>query len=394
MADKELFRVRSKFVEKVSKDLIKQLLDDILADCIVNDGERDSIIEENVNRADRARDLLDTVKRKGDVASRKFIAHIQRRDLTLYSELGLAEQPAPPGEHISAAETQMDQKWSTTLIPTTEKFWMEKQSDKKVYPVSKTAFRNRVALLITNITFTNEKYNRKGAEKDQENMEKLLKALGYDVVKRTNLTAKEIDAAMIEFSKNPKLRETDSVLVVIMSHGKLGAVLGVNYAEDNPDEFPINNIYEHLGSEKCPALLNKPKIIIIQACRGNAGGAVLVSDSVKPAVLCDDVNQLELSAGEENIEDDTLHFVHKEKDFISLLSSTPDTVSYRQPDRGCFLIQYIVDVINTSAHVDDIEELFRTVMQRFEDFPVPNKRQMPTKDRCTLTKRFYFFPGL
>ncbi|XP_035535333.1 caspase-1-like [Morone saxatilis] len=391
MAD-ELFRVRSKFVEKVSKDLIKQLLDNILDDCIVNDGERDSIIEENVNRADRARCLLDTVKRKGDVASRKFIAHIQRRDPTLYDELGLAEQglaeqPAPP-----AAETQMDQEWSTTLIPTTEKFWMEKQNDKKVYPVSKTAFKNRVALLITNITFTNEKYNRKGAEKDQENMEKLLKALGYDVLKRTNLTAKEIDTTMIEFSKNPKLRDTDSVVVVIMSHGKLGTILGKDWKDDNPDEFSINNIYEHLGSEKCPALLNKPKIIIIQACRGEAGGAVLVS--VKQAVLCDDVNQLELSAGEENIEDDTLHCVHREKDFISLLSSTPDTVSYRHPDRGCFLIQYIVDVINTFAHVDDIEELFRTVMQRFEDFPVPNKRQMPTKDRCTLTKRFYFFPGL
>ncbi|XP_044060067.1 uncharacterized protein LOC122879680 isoform X2 [Siniperca chuatsi] len=71
----------------------------------------------------------------------------------------------------------------------------------------------------------------------------------------------------------PKLKETDSVLVVIMSHGKLGAVLGVNCknetsGDETPDEFPVNNIYKHLGSEKCSALLNKPKIIIIQACRG------------------------------------------------------------------------------------------------------------------------------
>ncbi|KAF3847649.1 hypothetical protein F7725_020677 [Dissostichus mawsoni] len=39
----------------------------------------------------------------------------------------------------------------------------------------------------------------------------------------------------------------------------------------------------------------------------------------------------------------------------------------------------------------DIDELFRKVMQRFEDFSVNNKRQMPTKDRVTLTRRFYFF---
>lgn len=76
-----------------------------------------------------------------------------------------------------------------------------------------------------------------------------------------------IDDAVIRFSKHRKLKETDSVLVVLMSHGKLGAVLGVETSGDD-DKFPINNIYKHLGSEKCPELLDKPKIIIIQACRG------------------------------------------------------------------------------------------------------------------------------
>ena len=66
--------------------------------------------------------------------------------------------------------------------------------------------------------------------------------------------------------------ETDSVVLVIMSHGKLGAILGVDWKKDGgerpDDEFPINNIYKHLGPQNCRALLNKPKIIIIQACRG------------------------------------------------------------------------------------------------------------------------------
>jgi len=174
--------------------------------------------------------------------------------------------------------------------------------------------------------------------------------------------SQEIDDAVIEFSKHPKLNKTDSVLLVIMSHGKLGAILGVDCKKDGgerPDEFPINNIYKHLGPQKCPALLNKPKIIIIQACRGgdstsqredtlvciNAGvglcligclsergsrtlcskyapcvseegGSVLVRDAADPNVSCDHV-------GEDNIEDDHLRFVNKEKDFISLLSCTP-----------------------------------------------------------------------
>lgn len=144
--------------------------------------------------------------------------------------------------------------------------------------------------------FTDTRLNRKGADRDEENMDTLLVALGYEVVKLTDLTGKviwqkyihplsgwlsntetdvwvfcvsqEIDAAVIEFSKHKKLKETDSVVVVIMSHGKLGAVLGVGWKEDKPDEFCLNNIYHHLGPERCPALLDKPKIILIQACRG------------------------------------------------------------------------------------------------------------------------------
>lgn len=229
-------------------------------------------------------------------------------------------------------------------------------------------------------------------------MEKLLTDLGYEVVKHTNLTGTAINDAIIQFSKHPKLKETDSVVVVIMSHGKLGKVLGVDWkkGDEKPDEFPIDNIYKHLGSEKCSALLNKPKIIIIQACRGEEEGSAFVRDGATSDVVSDDVSQSNLpsAADEENLEADTLKCVHKEKDFISLLSCTPDTVSYRQRDLGSFLIQYIVEAFNTFAHKDDIEELFRRVMQRFEEFSFQTKRQMPTKDRCTLARRFYFFPGL
>ncbi|CAK6982287.1 caspase a-like, partial [Scomber scombrus] len=267
-----------------------------------------------------------------------------------------------------------------------------------VYTVTKTSIRSRVALLITNIEFKDEEMNRKGSEKDEENMEELLKALGYEVVKYRNLTGKKIEEAVIDFSKHPKLKETDSVFVVIMSRGELGAVLGVDYKKGHPereqDKFPIDDIYTHLDTEHCPELLNKPKIIIIQADRGEKGGAVLVHDYPNAAVVSDaqQPNQ-SLSAGEEDIEDYCLRRAHKEKDFIRFLSCTPDTVSYRHTKNGDFLIQYIVDVLNTFAHQDHIEELFSRVMQHFEeDFPSQTKKQMPTKDRCTLPKNFYLFP--
>ncbi|XP_053176786.1 caspase a-like [Scomber japonicus] len=393
MADKELAKVRTKFAEGVNKAVIKQLLDDILEDGIVNDGEVDSILEENVTKTDKARALIDTVKRKGDEASSKLIARLSKRDPTLYNNLGLTS-----GKCSQPAPEPLKDEWSTTLKPTTDAFWREKQNDRSTYNVTKENIRSRVALLITNIKFTDVAMNRKGADKDEENMEKLLKALGYEVVKYTNLTGKEIEEAVIKFSKHPKLKETDSVFVVIMSHGELGAVLGVNYKKGDPerekDKFPIDDIYKHLATTHCQELLDKPKIIIIQACRGERDGSVLVSDA---AVVSDDARHPDpsLPADEENIEDDSLRRAPKEKDFIRFLSCTPDTVSYRHTDKGSFLIQYIVEALNTFAHKDHIEELFRRVTQRFDEgFPCQSKRQIPTKDRCTLPKNFYLFPGL
>lgn len=392
MAAKELDRIRPEFVKRVNKSLISQLLDEILKDKIVNDGERESILEENATTGDKARALIDMVKKKGERASKALIAYIEIKDPSLHSELGLpCDQPAPP-----AAEPQKEEEWSPTLIPVTEDFWSKKQNDKKNYPASKKSLKSRVALLITNIKFTNANMNRKGAEKDEANMEKLLASLGYEVVKHTDLTAKAIDDAVIKFSKHPKLEHTDSVVVVVMSHGKLGTICGVDYkntsGNEPPAEFPIDNIYKHLGSESCKALLDKPKIIIIQACRGAEEGAVFVRDS--PDVLSDDASPPcpSPSADKDNIDDDRC--VHREKDFTSLLASTPDTLSYRHRDDGSLMIQFVVKVFNTLAHKKNIDKLFKEVLKCFEDLALQHRRQMPTIDRYTLTKDFYFYPGL
>ncbi|XP_013866521.1 caspase recruitment domain-containing protein 18 [Austrofundulus limnaeus] len=82
-------RIRGHFVERSSRELINQLLDDLYADGVLNEGEKDSILEVNKSRADKARGLVDSVKKKGNAASAKLIQHLQRRDPMLSSELGL-----------------------------------------------------------------------------------------------------------------------------------------------------------------------------------------------------------------------------------------------------------------------------------------------------------------
>lgn len=87
--DRELARIRTRFVDGVSKELISQLLDDLLDEGVLNDGEKDSILEENQSRADKARCLIDIVKKKGNEACRKMIVHFQERDPLFSADLGL-----------------------------------------------------------------------------------------------------------------------------------------------------------------------------------------------------------------------------------------------------------------------------------------------------------------
>ncbi|KAM8853196.1 caspase a-like [Synchiropus picturatus] len=382
MAD-ELRRVRTQFIKRSNVALISQLLDDLLDDGVLNDGEKEAIVQGYSVIQDRAREVTSMVIKKGDDASWKMIAHLKERDLNLFTVLGL-NTPLHPCSPAAASNQNKAPR--------------QDGGANCSYPVTEASKKNRVALLITNIEFSNPSQNRGGARKDQENMERVLRWLHYDVVSHTNLTGKQIEEAVVDFAKHPKLKSTDSVVVIIMSHGKLGKVLGVG---PQPDEFLLSEIYEQLSTKKCPALLDKPKIIVVQACRvdgpAHPGKAIYITAStavhlILESIFTEQSGTVYVEDGTGEYIEDSLRSAHREKDFISLLSCTPDTVSYRHNREGSVLIQYITDVFEQHAKNDHIEELFRKVMQRFEESFGNDKYQMPTKERCSLARHFFFFP--
>lgn len=224
--------------------------------------------------------------------------------------------------------------------------------------------------------------NRNGAEKDEEDMEKLLTGLGYGVVKHRDLSGKQIKQCVKEFSENKDLSKTDSVFVVIMSHGREGKILGVEHRRDKPDIFCVSKIFRYLNSKNCPNLCNKPKVILIQACRGGEEGWASWQDNISK----DD------NMSKDNMEEDKIE--HKEKDFVFFFPSTPGSVSYRHTKKGSPFIQNIVGVFNTHACKNHILELFIKVQQCLGNEVKSQELEMPCIDRNTLLKYFYLFPGL
>ncbi|XP_043910093.1 caspase-1-like isoform X2 [Protopterus annectens] len=312
------------------------------------------------------------VRKKGDNASRKFIECLQSKDNTLFCKLQLVTD-IEPQPSIPAASDQ----W---IIPCRLEDYQRivNSEANQIYPIVDKNKRQRFALIINNTTF--EHLNkRNGAEVDQTEMKKLLEGLGYEVKLHKDLNSQKMEEALENFAKKQDRETTDSTVIVIMSHGVRDGICGVKSKEGKDDILKVDTIFKLFNAKNCTALREKPKVILIQACRGENKGHVWVPDSATP----DDVN----SGTVLPYENDDVK-VHIESDFICFYSSTPDNVSWRHPHTGSVFIQKLIEVIRTQAWEHHIEELFRRVQHSFIKFPI----QMPTKERTTLIKKFYLFP--
>lgn len=66
------------------------------------------------------------------------------------------------------------------------------------------------------------------------------------------------------FSKNPVHAEADSCVVIVLTHGEEDTLIGTDGNHIN-----IHDFLDFFNSKNAPLLAGKPKIFIIQACRGS-----------------------------------------------------------------------------------------------------------------------------
>lgn len=83
-----MMSIRSKFVEKVSVAVIRKLMDKLLENNMITDDEMDLVCAKP-NRVEKARELFDTVRRKGPAASSALITALCEDDQCLARELNL-----------------------------------------------------------------------------------------------------------------------------------------------------------------------------------------------------------------------------------------------------------------------------------------------------------------
>ncbi|XP_015748693.1 PREDICTED: uncharacterized protein LOC107328481 [Acropora digitifera] len=248
-------------------------------------------------------------------------------------------------------------------------------------------------VIINNRQFQgNDEAYREGSEQDEERLTNLFESLRFEVIIKRDLKRDQIKGVAQEYGGTNHDKFVAFVLIV-MSHGDdKDCIFGV----DN-DSISVRNLMKEFQAEMCPSLKGKPKILIMQTCRGSRQCDVESSGDFVESINADptEFDQADNCVCRFSLDSSLSKSVFPpETDFLLAFATVPGYVSFRSRTSGSFFIQELVEVIEKyhgSHHLlDMLTEVTRRVIdhQNREFDPARDRVQVPAPTH-TLTKLLY-----
>lgn len=246
-----------------------------------------------------------------------------------------------------------------------------------------------LALIINNRNFK-AMTERVGTEIDERNLMNLFGQLGYQLSISKDLTAKGMLQTIQSFAKRQEHSVFDSCVVCVLTHGENNELYGIDDIAVSVNEF-----ISHLNALNCPALAHKPKVFILQACRGQRYDPGIVVDTDQTDALvgsCFGFASSKTSSCGANISKK----VPIEADFLIAYATVPGYVSWRNNIRGSWFIQSICEIFAKFAKHSDILEMLTLVNKRVAEVYESSRDSYKQVPECAtrLRRKFFFFPGL
>ena len=260
-----------------------------------------------------------------------------------------------------------------------------------------------VGIVINNRNFTCGMKDRVGTDKDADSLVRLFKYLGFYTNRYDNLNGSQMHQKMKDVSKLDH-SDFDCLVVAILTHGVSGQLYSTDGILINVDDFTKNFDGNH-----CPSLIGKPKVFILQACRGGRfdyGVEMDATDSPSPAPTLQEDSIKELMEHqmdrivEKALDDDETdgggysQALPTEADFLLAYATVPGYVSWRNSEYGSWFVKAFVDTmfeLTKSEHLMDIlTEVNRRVAEEFQS--KGRNKQVPAPVTM-LTRKLYFRPG-
>ncbi|XP_062932897.1 caspase-3 [Cynocephalus volans] len=213
---------------------------------------------------------------------------------------------------------------------------------------------------------------RIGTDVDAASLRETFMNLKYEVRNKNDLTCEEILELMRNVSKEDHSKRS-SFICVILSHGEEGVIFGTNGPID------LRKLTILFRGDYCRSLTGKPKLFIIQACRGTELDCGIETDSgTDDEMMCQKIPV--------------------EADFLYAYSTAPGYYSWRNSRHGSWFIQALCALLKMYAHklefVHILTRVNRKVATEFQSISEGSKYHAKKQIPCIvsmLTKELYFY---
>ncbi|KAG6932559.1 caspase 6 [Chelydra serpentina] len=226
--------------------------------------------------------------------------------------------------------------------------------------------------------------DRRGTLADRDNLKRSLTELGFEVRCFDDLKAEEVLQNIYDVSMDNH-SDADCFVCVFLSHGEDNHV----YAYDA--KIKVQTVTNMFRGDKCPSLVGKPKIFIIQACRGDKhDDPVIAQDAVDSTVDKSNVNETEVDAA-------AIYTLPAGADFLMCYSVAEGYYSHRETLNGTWYIQDLCEMIRKYGSSLEFTELLTLVNRKVSyrkvdmcrDINAIGKKQIPCF-ASMLTKKLHF----
>ncbi|KAM7062972.1 caspase-14-like [Molossus nigricans] len=218
------------------------------------------------------------------------------------------------------------------------------------------------------------KKNRPGADQDVVLMKQWLGQCQFEYTLCIDPDKMELLEKLASFRDglNEIKDEISCCLVTLMSHGEKGCI---KIKDD--DRVSLEDIFEMFNNKNCPALHGKPKIFIIQACRGERRDSGVETDD--EPMDSDNVSETKR--------------LPTFSDYFIIYPTQADHVALRHPRTGSVMIEAMTEVFQQDGNKWHLFDFFTKVNNRVvhTEFYL---REEPVKVslvmESTLTRSVYF----
>ncbi|ELT91645.1 hypothetical protein CAPTEDRAFT_202182 [Capitella teleta] len=250
--------------------------------------------------------------------------------------------------------------------------------DGKIYDMESCKYRGH-ALIINNYQFELDpsKY-RQGWKADSDNLRDLFQFLKFEQLEHRNLNAQEMKEAIATFARNEKSLNASSLAVVIMTHGDDTSFFGVDGLKINP----YNDVLLNFHRDYAPDLIEKPKLFIFQACRGNR-------QDLTQEVFAPKYESEALAAGATGGQPVQRKNVPL-PNMLIVNAALPGYLAYRHTIEGSWLISDFCRIVSSKAREEHIADIITEVSRVLNDREAEAIQQIHPEN--LLSRKWFLFP--